>query len=127
MREFQEKRRVRKILYSPGVLAALLIMFILISVSTVKVYLKSRLAVSKNEKVEQKIEELRKRKSELEKEIKRLQSNFGAEEEIRKKFNVMKPGEKVIVIVDKSEKIDFNEKKPAGFWKGVWGTIKEIF
>ena len=80
MREFQEKRKIRKILFSPLFLGILLVVFALVSFSTAKVYIKSRLAISKNEKVEQKIEELEKRKSELENEIKQLQSDFGSEE-----------------------------------------------
>ncbi len=127
MREFQEKRRLRKILSSRAVLAALFVLFAFISLSTAKVYLKSRLAVSKNEQVKREIEEMEKRKADMEKEIKRLKSDFGMEEEIRERFNVQKPDEKVLIIVDKTGKIDFNERKPEGFWTGIWRKIKGVF
>lgn len=129
MREFQEKRKIRKALFSRVVLAALFAILIFLSISTAGVYLKSRIAARKNEEMKQKAEELKKRKTDLEKEIARLQSGFGREQELREKFNLRKPGEKTLVIVDKTDKnAGINSKKKSGgFFQKIWQAIKSIF
>ncbi len=129
MQEFQKKRKIRKILFSPAVLVAFSVFLVFLSSSTIRVYLRSRAASIKKEEFEQKLVNLEKRKSVLEGEIKRLQSKFGVENELREKFNLRKPGEKTLVIVDKAEKNDKmnSEKKSESFFQKIWQTIKSIF
>ena len=69
------------------------------------------------------------RRLELDSEIKRLQSESGAEEEIRKNFNVGKPGEKILMIVDKEAKDDAmkQQKKMDNFLFKILNEIKNIF
>ncbi len=129
MREFQERKKIQKKIFSPFALAALLILFLFLTVSTAKMYLKRRAAAEKNRITERQLVEIKEKNAEMKKEIERLRSDFGKEAEIRKKFNVQKPGEKVIVIVDKvPEKDKINpEKKESGFFSGIFRAIKNIF
>lgn len=129
MKEFQDKKRIRKIIFSRFSLAILLVILIILSVSTVKVYLKSRKASLKNDQTIAQIEELEKKKKELEDRIAKLQTEGGLEEEIREKFNVQKPGEEVLNIVDKSPENDKinNEESQKGFFSKIWDWIKNIF
>lgn len=128
MKEFQEKRKLRKIIFSRKVLVLLAFVAAFLIFSTAKVYIKSRNAVSKNEKVKKEMADLEQRKSELEKEIARLQSESGAEEEVRKKFNVQKLGEKALVIVEKNNENDkINQGESSGFFNKFWQWIKSIF
>ncbi len=116
-------------LSSPAVLAALAVALVFLSISTVKVYLKSRNAASKNEEVKQEMAELERRRAEMEEEIGRLRSEFGREEELREKFNVQKPGENALTIVDRPEengKMDSGEES-RGFFSKIWQAIKNIF
>jgi len=116
-------------MFSSAVLLGLLGMFGLVSSATVKVYLKQRVAVSKNEEMKRRVEELEKRKEKMKEEVEYLQSDFGREEEIRSKFNAQKPGEKVLVIVDAKEENDKAEQgeKTSGFFLGIWEMVKNIF
>ncbi len=128
MQEFQEKRKLRKIIFSRKVLVLLAFVSAFLIFSTVKVYIKSRNAVSKNEEVKKEVAVLEQRKSELEKEIARLQSMSGAEEEVRKKFNVQKPGEEALVIVEKNNENDkINQGESSGFFTKIWNFIKNLF
>ncbi len=114
---------------SPLTLVSLLALFLFLGFSTTKMYLKRRVAAEKNMAAERQVAEIKKKNAELAKEIERLQSDFGREAEIRKKFNVQKPGEKVIIIVDKApkkNKINL-EKKEIGFFSRFFGAIKNIF
>jgi cell division protein FtsB len=128
MQEFQEKRKLRKIIFSRKVLVLLAFVSAFLIFSTVKVYIKSRNAVSKNEEIKKEVADLEQRKSDLQKEISRLQSESGAEEEVRKKFNVQKPGEEVLVIVEKNNENDkINQGESSGFFTKIWQWIKNIW
>jgi len=129
MKEFQDKKRIRKIIFSRFSLAVLLIILIILSVSTAKVYLKSQKASLRNDQTIAQIKELEKKKKELEDRIAKMQTGSGLDEEIREKFNVQKPGEEVLNIVDKSpenDKIDSAEENH-GFFSKIWDLIKNIF
>ena len=59
----------------------------------------------------------------------RMESESGQEGEIRKRFDVAKPGEKILVIVDKnSEDVKINdEENKVGFFSRVWQWIERLF
>jgi len=128
MQEFQEKRKLRKIIFSRKVLVLLAFVLTFLIFSTAKVYIKSRNAVSKNEEIKKEVADLEQRKSDLQKEISRLQSESGAEEEVRKKFNVQKPGENALVIVEKNNENDkINQGESSGFFTKIWQWIKDLW
>jgi cell division protein FtsB len=128
MREFQEKRKLRKVIFSRKVLVLLALVLVFLMYSTGKVYFKSRNAVLKNEEIKKEMADLEQRKSDLQKEINRLQSESGIEEEVRKKFNVQKPGENTLVIVEKNNENDkINQEASPGFFSKIWKWIKNIW
>lgn len=64
------------------------------------------------------LRELEARKTELEKELSRLSTERGIEEELREKFPVAKEGENVVVIVDEpaeSASLEGSTSKPSFF------------
>lgn len=97
--------------------------------STIGVYRKSRNNLTQNKEEENKLAALEKRNAELKNKIMRMESESGKEEEIRKKFNVAKPGEKILVIVDKKPKdvrMENTEKK-SGILSRFWQSVKDLF
>jgi cell division protein FtsB len=80
---------------------------------------------SKNKLSEmQKIDDLKKRQASLEHDIGKLNTEAGIEESVRDKFQVVKPGEKMVIIVDPQEpKVSPDEAIDHSFW----GFIKRIF
>ena len=129
MREFQEKRKFKKIVYSVWLQAILGIIFLALVFSAVKVYKKSRLSVKKFQEIKEEMAGLEKRNAELAAEAARLESESGREGEIRKRFDVAKPGEKIIVIVDKiGEDVKINGADvKIGFFSKIWRWIKNLF
>lgn len=128
MREYQEKKKIRKVIYSKWVFFLLGLVLVFLVFSVVKVYLGGRGASAKREEINKNLEAAEKRKSELEAEIARLESASGAEEEIRKRFNVARPGEKVLVILDKpAENVKIDGESGAGFFAKIWQTVKSVF
>lgn len=125
MKEYQEKQKIRKIIYSNWSFAALFVILTALAFSTGKVYIKSRNAVLKNKEIRENLAALEGKQFELGSEIKQLQSESGAEKEIRKKFNMSKPGEKILMIIDKGEESDkIEQKKSDRFFSKIWRTIK---
>lgn len=73
-----------------------------------------------------KIEELKKHQANLSKEIDKLNTEKGIEESIRDKFQVVKPGEKMVIIVDENAKENVElEEKPSDH--SFLGYIKRLF
>jgi cell division protein FtsB len=129
MREFQEKRKFKKIIYSGWLQIFLGIVLLALIFSTVKVYKKSRISADKAEEIKEEMAKLEKRNAELAAEAARLESESGEDGEIRKRFDVAKPGEKILVIVDKnSEDVKINgAENNVGFFPGIWRWIKNWF
>ena len=128
MKEFQERLFWRKIFFSKFTLILLTGILILFVYSTAKVYLRSREAAKVNDMVQKEINDLRAKKEELEASVNRLQTAAGAEEEVRDKFVVKKPGEKAVIIVDEGEKQEnLPANIPSGFFPRIWQFIKNLF
>ncbi len=65
------------------------------------------------------------RKDMLNSEIGRLKTDNGVEEEIRSKFNVAKPGETVVVVINGSSSTSSqNSSGNKGFWASFWSIFK---
>ena len=128
MREFQEKRKFKTIVYSAWLQAILGIILLALIFPTVKVYKKSRISADKAEEIKEEMAKLEKRNAELAAEATRLESESGEEGEIRKRFDVAKPGEKILVIVDKTdEDVKINDADiKTGFFSRLWRWIKKL-
>ena len=83
----------------------------------------------KSEEIKEELVKLETRNAELAAEAARLGSESGKEGEIRKRFDVAKPGEKILVIIDKnSEDVKINgEENKAVFFHNIWRWIKNWF
>ena len=129
MREFQEKRKFKKIIYSGWLQIVLGIILLALIFPTVKVYKKSRISAQKSAEIKEEIAKLEKRNAELAAEAARLESESGREGEIRKRFDVAKPGEKILVIIDKnSEDVKINgEDVKTGFFYHLWRWMERLF
>jgi len=129
MREFQEKRKFKKIVYSGWLQIFLGIVLLALVFPAIKVYKKSRLSADKSKEIKEELASLEKRNAELAAEAARLESESGREREIRKRFDVAKPGEKILIIVDKdSEDVKINgAENKGGFFSRTWRWMKSWF
>jgi len=109
MKNFQAKKRYKKIMQSKPVLIILGICLIFFIWNIVKLTGKA-IETKKNRDIAQnKIIELQKQKDELELKIQKLNTEKGMEENIREKFGFAKEGEGMILVVDDQNKIDNKE------------------
>ena len=106
MKNFQAKKRYKKIIQSKPVLIILGISLLFFIWNIVKLTEKA-IETKKNRDIAQnKIIELQNEKNELELKIQKLSTDKGIEENIREKFGFAKDGEGMILVVDDKNKSD---------------------
>lgn len=127
MKEFQQKEQNKSKLYSRYTLLILFVMIILVGKGLINIYQKKISSKEEMQLVESKKESLQNRYNDLSNRVNDLKTPQGVEKEIRSKFDVVLPGENVIVVVDKEIPIP-NEKDTSvikKIWNGVTGVFKK--
>lgn len=120
MLDFQQKRNIRKIIFSKLMLLVLLLLVVFVGKGVWRVYKSQVMSRDNLANVERKYEDLLDRKEMLEDSIKSLNTEEGIEEEIRQKFGVVKDGETMIVIIDnKNTSSKAVEMEDGGFWSKI--------
>ncbi|MCR4330390.1 MAG: septum formation initiator family protein [Patescibacteria group bacterium] len=126
MLDFQQKKKLRKAMYSKGVLLVLGIIVLFLGNATWNVYQKYSEARGNEENVLNELRKLQERESDLSADIERLNTQRGVEEELRKRFGVAKEGEEVMIIVEPvvsdEGSIDDGVQK-----EGFWSSLFHIF
>ncbi len=100
MADFEEHKKFWRIFYSPLVFIVLLITFILLARAVWSVYGHEQLSAKDRERVEGELASVSVRAQVLKGQVQDLQTPQGVDDEIRSKFNVVKAGEGVAVIVN---------------------------
>jgi len=125
MSEFNRKKS-NSLWHSPLVLLVLFGILVLFIYNMVGLIEKERETTKKKELILSQIDTLRNREKSLSSDIAKLKTEEGIEETIRDKYQVVKEGEKMVVIVDqekKEETVSEEVVKDHSFW----GWIKKTF
>lgn len=112
--------------YSLPTLIGLFIVVILLARATWGVYGKEQESRNNLAAVHAEFETLQKRQSLLKEETDKLNTQEGIEEEIRQKFQVAKPGESLLVVVDKPLP-ESTEDKDKGILSKIWSSMSGVF
>ena len=123
MIDFQQKRKVRSVMYHKVTLVILGILVLLSLRSVWLIYQKQRESEELLKTSQQHVADLTARENEVHNEINQLQTPEGVEAEIRSKFSVAKIGENVVLIVD-STASSSQGKSPGKSW---WQKIVDFF
>ncbi len=125
MKEFQERAKTRRKKRSKLVLLLMLAIFVLLVKGAFSAYAKESESRVEVERSLREKEALDRRYQVMSEQSDELKSDVGIESEIRNKFDVAKPGEGVIVIVDKDAPI--LEEDNRGVLKRFWDSVKGVF
>jgi len=123
MVNFQQKKNIRKVIYSRITIFVFIIIVIFLVRAVYDIYQKERMSAKSVASVEENYNSLKARQSMLKSEIERLSTDKGVEEEIRSKFSVAKPGETVVVIIDSGSTSTGLENVEVGFWQKIFGWM----
>lgn len=101
MLQFYEKRSWRTVVKSPGFLAFLGLLCLLLAVIVFSRFSIERDMAARRVEAETELAELAGRKRVIEEKVEYLSSERGIEAEMRRNFDVAQPGEQVVIILDK--------------------------
>ena len=124
MLEYQQKRNIRKMVYSKWMILLLLVALIFMTKSSWGAYQKSQLSKENLDRVVNEYNDLSSREQTLSTDVERLKTEKGIEEEIRGKFTVVKDGEQIAIIVDDKTATITASTTPKESW---WGNFVKIF
>jgi cell division protein FtsB len=123
MNDFQAKNFWQRTVYSRPVIILLVILIVILARPVWKIWSKSRVVAEEQSQVVTQLAELQSRRDFLLQEIAALQTARGVEGEIRKKFPVVKEGEKVIIVSEEAITPATSTATTTGWWaqtKGLW-------
>lgn len=125
MSEFNRKNK-HSFWHSPLFLIVMFFIVILFSYNIIGLIEKERETTKKKDLILSNIETLRAREESLSKDIEKLKTEEGIEETIRDKYQVVKEGEKMVVIIDQDQRQEIvtNEDDQV---HGFWGWIRKTF
>ena len=106
MREFQRKKKIQHYLYSWWALAILVALVALSGKAAWNVYVKERDSHANLNRASEQFAALEARQGALSGKIDRLKTSEGVDAEIREQFQVAKPGERMVVVVEDKNKKD---------------------
>ena len=121
---FSRVRTIKRILYAPISILVLAVLLVFLVRGAIRAYQDERVSRRELQNLQQSSAELAEREAFLQREIERLSSDRGLEEELRNKYPVAKEGESVVIIVDPKE--DEDGSIPAES-KGFWSRILDFF
>lgn len=118
MKDFKRKQQFRRRLYSKPVILLLIILLFFILKGVWSVRQKAVFSQEKHEQAEMIHAELMEKEEQAREQLEYIQSPLGHEEELRRKFNVSKEGEQVIVIVEPDEpEEEIEVPQETSFWQ----------
>jgi cell division protein FtsB len=100
MFDFHEKRKIRSVLYSRPVIFVILLITILLSISTYNRYVVAKDMEAKLEARRGELDELERRAKAIESKVEYLKDERGVEEELRNRFDAVREGEQVVILLD---------------------------
>ncbi|OGT67904.1 MAG: hypothetical protein A3H43_06570 [Gammaproteobacteria bacterium RIFCSPLOWO2_02_FULL_42_9] len=120
MREFEHRRKVRKILSSPWVLLPLAVILFFLIRGTWNIYVKNRDSAVELRLSKERLVRLEERQRTLSTGIEKLNTESGIEAEIRDRFQMAKEGEQAIVIVDTPDRPVQLPLSEESFLQKIW-------
>jgi len=127
MQRFQRRNFLRRIIYSWPVVLVLTLLFIFIGRATFHAYLRARIANQTYLGVRQEREELSGKQDALEKKLTYLSSPYGLKKELRQRFSVKKPDEKLIIIIDRPiSESETPSEESVSRWKNFLDVFRRL-
>ncbi|MEK7179260.1 MAG: septum formation initiator family protein [Patescibacteria group bacterium] len=128
MAEFRKRTWVRRLIYSPAAFAVFLLILLYAGYAAWnawETYSETRrgTAVALRD-----YESLKAREERIKRDLARLETTEGVEEEIRNKFGFVKEGEGVVRIIEPPVQFPGTDNsEEGGFWGRVWNALVSLF
>ena len=127
MREFQQKIKTKKRMYSTPILLVLAVFCVIFIKSTINIYQKKIESEHNMKAYNDKVTALQNRGKILDEDIAKLTTKVGIEREIKEKFDVTEDGEYVAIIVDSKDNTATNTEKKDNVFIKLKNFIVSLF
>ena len=127
MQKLQDRYFLKNLLSSTIFFAFMVLLAVVLTRAAIGLYNKNSMASLKRIQTEKKLVGLIETKNKLEATVLELGTKEGLEKELRENFNVVKPGEKVIVILDDKNKETKSDVAGEVEKNSFWSRILSIF
>lgn len=129
MKDLQKQSDKNSIKYSPLTLFVLLCVVLVFMYNMIDLVEKMHDTKKKKDTVATQIESLKNREANLQTNIDKLNTDIGTEAAIRDKYQLVRPGEKMVVIVDEDNKGNTAEQSASvkESDRGFVGFLKNLF
>jgi len=124
MRNFQEKRKSKRLVESKPVLVLLCILLLFFAWNVFGLIGRVRETIKNKKMAQDKVENLQKQKDELLYNTNQLKTDKGIEENIREKFGFAKEGEGMVVVTDDKNVVEENTGNQSS---SFFSFIKNLF
>src|SRR3989344_9300446 len=120
MSEFQKQNQDNNIWHSPIMLFLMLVVVLVFMYNMIDIIEKVRETSKKEKLVSEQFNQLKEKEIFLNNDIERLKTKEGIDEEIIQKYQLVKPGEKMVVIVDDEKVKESEQIEPKkSFWQKI--------
>jgi len=122
VKDFQAKRNVKRLIYSWWTIAILVIINSLLIRSNLSLWSKVRYTAKNEARAEKEYNDVLARHMVLTADIQRLNSPEGVDLELRRKYQMVKPGEQTVVIVGEiasSSNSRYELEEKTGIWENL--------
>lgn len=123
MKELQKKHKTRRLIYSIPSLILLTFFTLMFVRGAIKMVAKERESNASLKNTKDRVVALTLREQELRKDITRLGTEEGIENEIRDRFSVIEEGEHLAVIVDDKKNATSTDTNKKPWYKKLWAAI----
>ena len=122
MPQFGKKKQFTDYFYTRPVAFVLGVVCVLLAVSVYERFTIEREMAERRAQVEQEQQELVERKQYIQDQVEYLEGERGIEEELRKRFDVAKEGEQVIILLgeDDEDVVESSEPEERSKWYEFW-------
>jgi cell division protein FtsB len=128
--DFQEKKMVRKLLYSKFTVVVLVAAFFFLGNAAMSVYVKYKKTKNVHDVSTREFRELEARKNALQEEVTLLKTEEGVEQKIREEYGFAKEGEGVVIIIENKNK-EGDSVEDYSFSRdglpGIWERVTNVF
>jgi cell division protein FtsB len=124
MVDFQQKKKIRKVIYSRITIFVLFVVIIFLFKAVYYIAIKQRISSEDTALVEKDYKSLEMRQNMLKSGIDKLNTKEGIEGEIRGKYSVAKPGETVVVIINSTSSVSTSSDNSS---KNIWQKFIGLF
>jgi len=125
MKKFIPKHRWQNVVFSKAALVVMFVVILFAGNAAWNMYQKYKESKELKDRALVQLQELEKREKNLTENIENLQTERGIEEELRKRFGIVKEGEEVVIVIDNPESEtnkQINEEN-----KSLWSNFLRIF